>query len=94
MSKQTKPTSEQELRGEKLKHDFWARVIEVSPGDIRSKTIMVVADKDIDWLLSHYRQQVIDEVKKEKYTGDYCGESYRDGWNRALDRAILALKGK
>lgn len=36
---------------EEIKHSFWERVLEVSPSDIKSETILVVSDADVDWLV-------------------------------------------
>lgn len=49
---------------EKLKTDFWNRVVEVEPSDIKSETIKVVCDKDIEWLISHAVAERMEEIRK------------------------------
>lgn len=36
-------------------------------------------------------QQLRERVTAEKYTESYCGESFSDGWNRALEKVLAIL---
>lgn len=56
---ETTPSSQQEKKTtslpndlEKLKHDFWSGVIEVAPGDVKSKTFKFVSDDNVNWLIN------------------------------------------
>ncbi len=42
---------------DKLLQEFWDRVIEVSPDDIKSETIKIVSDKDIEWLIEKINKE-------------------------------------
>lgn len=45
------------MNKDKLLQEFWDRVIEVSPNDIKSETIKIVSDKDIEWLIEKINKE-------------------------------------
>lgn len=54
---------------DKIKEEFWKRVYTCNPGDIISDDIKLVADKDIDWLLTSTLKEIEGRIegKKEKH---------------------------